>query len=31
MSSWARPKGIDKFEREWNDDTSYIRDMIMRD
>jgi hypothetical protein len=28
MSRWARPKGIDKFERVWNDDTSYIRDMI---
>ena len=28
MSRWARRKGIDKFEREWNDDTSYIRDMI---
>ena len=24
----ARWKGIEKFEREWNDDTSYIRDMI---
>ena len=28
MIRWARRKGIDKFEREWNDDTSYIRDMI---
>ena len=28
MSKWARPKGIDKFERQWNDDTSDIRDMI---
>jgi hypothetical protein len=27
MTRWALPKGIDKFEREWND-TSYIRDMI---
>jgi Family of unknown function (DUF6223) len=26
MSRWARRKGIDKVEREWNDD--YIRDMI---
>jgi hypothetical protein len=28
MFRWARWKPIDKFEREWNDDTSYIRDMI---
>jgi hypothetical protein len=28
MSRWARTKGIDKFEREWNDDTSYIGDVI---
>jgi hypothetical protein len=28
MSRWARRKGIDKLERDWNDDTSYIRDMI---
>jgi hypothetical protein len=28
MFRWALRKGIDKFEREWNDDASYIRDMI---
>ena len=28
MSRWARRKGIDKFERKWKDDFSYIRDMI---
>jgi len=28
MVRWALRKGIDKFEREWNYDTSYIRDMI---
>jgi hypothetical protein len=28
MFRWARPKGIDKFKREWNDDTSYLGDMI---
>jgi hypothetical protein len=28
MFRWARRKGIDKFEREWNYDASYIRDMI---
>ena len=28
MSRWARRKGIDNFEREWNEDTSYIRGMI---
>jgi hypothetical protein len=28
MSRWARRKGIDKFERAWHDDTSYIGDMI---
>ena len=27
MSRWARRNGIDKFEREWNDDTSHIRDL----
>jgi len=27
MTRWALPKGIDTFEREWND-TNYIRDMI---
>ena len=28
MIRWALRKAIDKIEREWNDDTSYIRDMI---
>jgi hypothetical protein len=28
MSRWARRKGSDKFGREWNDETSYIRGMI---
>jgi len=28
MFRWALRKGIDKFEQEWNYDTSYIRDMI---
>jgi hypothetical protein len=28
MFRWALRKGIDKFAREWNDDTSYIRDMV---
>jgi hypothetical protein len=28
MFRWALRKGIDKFEREWNDDTGYTRDMI---
>src|SRR5687767_6351392 len=28
MFRWARRKGVDQFEREWNEDTSYIRDMI---
>ena len=28
MFRWALRKEIDKFEREWNDDTSYVRDMI---
>jgi hypothetical protein len=28
MFRWAVRKRIDKFEREWNDDASYIRDMI---
>lgn len=28
MFRWALRKGIDKFEREWNYDTRYIRDMI---
>lgn len=28
MSRWARRNGIDKLEREWNDDTSYIRGLI---
>ena len=28
MSRWARREGIDKFERKWKDDVSYIRDMI---
>ena len=28
MIRWARRKGIDKFEPEWNDDNSQIRDMI---
>ena len=28
MFRWTRRTGIDKFEREWNDDTSYIRDTI---
>ena len=28
MFRWALRKGMDTFEREWNDDTSHIRDMI---
>jgi hypothetical protein len=28
MFRWARRKGIDKFEREWNNDTSNVRHMI---
>jgi hypothetical protein len=28
MFRWALRKGIDKFEREWNYDASYIRDMV---
>jgi hypothetical protein len=28
MFRWALRKGIDKFERGWNYDASYIRDMI---
>ena len=28
MFRWALRKGIDNFEREWNDDASYIRDVI---
>ena len=28
MIRWALRKGIDKFEREWNYDASYIRDVI---
>ena len=29
MSRWALRKGIDKLEREWNDDVSNIRDVIV--
>jgi hypothetical protein len=28
MIRWALRKGIDKFERDWNYDASYIHDMI---
>jgi FtsH-binding integral membrane protein len=28
MFRWALRKGIDKFERDWNHDASYIRDII---
>ena len=28
MFRWALRKGIDKLEREWNYDASYIRDVI---
>jgi hypothetical protein len=28
MIRWALRKGIDKFERDWNYDASYVRDMI---
>ena len=28
MFRWTLRKGIDTFEREWNYDTSYMRDMI---
>ena len=28
MIQWALRKGIDKFERDWNYDASYMRDLI---
>ena len=28
MIKWALRRAIGKFERDWNDDASYMRDMI---